>query len=496
MQIEVSSNPVEKVSSDVIISFVFEDKKSYAPTESFIKLDKALASVLSQTLKLESFTGKEGSSVTVFTHGKILSPRVMVVGLGKKEEFTPVVLRKIIAGVIKKLNKATNSVSVELPTDDIGMVKMLAQGFLLGNYKFTQYLKKDPAEKELEAIIIAGVLKASQKEYEKEISEATLICNAIRLTRDLVNEQAAVATPTYLAKVAQDIAKANPEITVKIYDKKECEKMGMEAFLGIARASVDVPPRFIHLEYTPKGYKGDKKVALIGKGITFDTGGISIKPEKYMADMKMDMAGAAAVLGVFSIISHFKPNVPVMGLIAATPNLISGSSLVPGDVVRAMNGKTIEILNTDAEGRVTLADSMSYATKNGATEMIDLATLTGACMVALGTDYAGLFSNNKSLTEKVMKAAIVSGEKVWELPLPAEYKKLNKSEVADISNLASSMWGGAVTAALFLQEFVDNKPWVHLDIAGPAFAEGESELGPKGGTGFGVGLLISYLSML
>jgi leucyl aminopeptidase len=498
MQIEVSENKIEKVSSDIVLLFTFQKGKTFETTEHLKKIDKLLDGNLINALKLEMFKGKEGSTVSLFTNNKLLSPRVMVVGLGEQKDFTPTVLRKVVAGVTKKLHKSTNSISVAMPEDSSEtIIRMMAEGFLLGNYKYNHYLKKDPEEKEIDIVILTEVAKVEVKNVTKYIDETHQLFQAVKLARDLVNEQAAVATPAYLAKVAEDIAKSDPSITVKVYDEKECKKMGMEAFLGIARAaSAETPPRFIHLEYTPKGYKGDKKVALVGKGITFDTGGISIKPEKYMADMKMDMAGAAAVLAVFSIIAHVKPNVPVMGLIAATPNLISASSLVPGDVVRAMNGKTIEILNTDAEGRVTLADSMSYATKNGATEIVDLATLTGACMVALGTDYAALYSNNDDLKNRVMKAAQMSGEKVWEMPLVKEYKKLNKSDVADISNLASSMWGGSITAALFIEEFVDEKPWVHLDIAGPAFAEGEFELGPKGGTGFGVGMLISYLSMV
>ena len=211
-------------------------------------------------------------------------------------------------------------------------------------------------------------------------------------------------------------------------------------------------------------------------------------------DMKMDMSGAAIVLAVFSVISKIKPDFPVIGLIAATPNLISGTSLVPGDVVKALNGKTIEILDTDAEGRVTMADSLSYAVKQGATEILDFATLTGACMVALGDDITGLFSNNRDLAERVKKAAFDAGEKMWELPLEKQYKEMNKSEVADISNIPNSRYGGAITAALFLEEFVDGKPWVHMDIAGPAFASKHNDFGPKGGTGHGVRTVLNLLS--
>jgi leucyl aminopeptidase len=235
-------------------------------------------------------------------------------------------------------------------------------------------------------------------------------------------------------------------------------------------------------------------LAIVGKGITFDSGGINVKTGGHMQDMKMDMAGAAIVLSVFSVISKVKPEFPVIGVIAATPNMISGKSLVPGDVVKAMNGKTIEILDTDAEGRVTMADSLSFAVKEGATKILDFATLTGACMVALGNDITGLFSNNNELTAEIKKAAFDAGEKMWELPLEKEYKDMNKSEVADIANIPNSRYGGAITAALFLEEFIDNKHWAHMDIAGPAFAEKSTDLGPKGGTGHGVRTVLNLLS--
>ncbi len=270
--------------------------------------------------------------------------------------------------------------------------------------------------------------------------------------------------------------------------------MGMDAFLGVSRAA-QTPPKFIFLEYKPEKSRSNEKLALVGKGITFDSGGINVKTGDGMSDMKMDMSGAGVVLSVFSVITRIKPDYPVIGLIAATANMISGQSLVPGDVVKAMNGKTIEILNTDAEGRVTLADSLSFAVRQGATKIIDLATLTGAAMIALGPDISGLFSNNSELAEQIKKSAKLAGEKVWEMPLVKEYKQMNKSEVADIANIPNSRYGGTITAALFLQEFVGDKKWAHLDIAGPAFLTKSSDISPKGGTGYGVRTMINLLSL-
>ena len=371
--------------------------------------------------------------------------------------------------------------------------QIVAEGFLLGAYEFSKYKSKDEKnEKKLEAIIFAA--KGQDKKLISEgIEKAKIFAEATILARDLVNEQAAVATPSYLSELAKSIAKKDPKrIKCKVIDRQEAEKMGMNAFLGVARAA-ETPPKFIVLEYIPDKLKSKEKLALVGKGITFDSGGINVKPGDHMSDMKMDMSGASVVLSVFSVISEIKPDFSVLGLIAATPNLISGRSIVPGDIVKAMNEKTIEILNTDAEGRVTMADSLSYAVKQKATKIIDLATLTGACVIALGEEIAGLFSNDKVMADQVKKAAFNAGEKVWELPLEKDYKELNKSSVADIANIPSTRYGGAITAALFLEEFIGNTPWVHLDIAGPACLSKGSDISEKGGTGFGVRTILNLL---
>lgn len=497
MQFEFSPQSLDSVSSDVAVVFVFEGKKEYEPTESFVILDKALSGLLTNVLKEEKFDGKEGNSLTIYTNKKILAPKVMVVGLGKKKDVTPSTLRKVGASLSKKRGKNTSTISLPLLSEkDTSVAKdeqvmMMAQGLLLGNYKFSQYQKKDENEKELEMIIFSGEKSVTQ--FKDALDEAERLYNAIKLARDLVNEQAAVATPTFLAKVARDIAHKNPQITCTVYDKKQAEKLGMNAFLGVARGSDEIPPMFVHLEYTPKGYKGKKKLAVVGKAITFDTGGVSLKPWQYLANMKLDMAGGAAILGLFSVIDKIAPSMPIMGIFAATPNVVSAKSYVPSDIFRAMNGKTIEIINTDAEGRVTLADSLSYAVKKGATEIIDLATLTGASMSALGLEISALYSNDEKLKKDILDAASKSGERVWEMPLVKEYKDSIKSDVADLVNLHNSPYGGSITAALFLEEFIDEKPWVHLDIAGTAFAEKEHDLGPKGGTGVGVAMLIEYL---
>ncbi|KKU95471.1 MAG: putative cytosol aminopeptidase, partial [Candidatus Gottesmanbacteria bacterium GW2011_GWA1_48_13] len=318
------------------------------------------------------------------------------------------------------------------------------------------------------------------------------VAQAVCFARDLVNEPPSLTTPTYLSRQALGIAKASALVSCEVLDKSDMEKLGMGGILGIARGS-DEEPKFIKLSYAGGGRK---TVALVGKGITFDSGGLSLKSSEGMETMKIDMAGAAAILGIFQALTVLKPKVNVVGLICATENMPSGGAIKPGDVVTAMNGKTIEILNTDAEGRVVLADGLSYAVEKVKPDvMVDLATLTGACMVALGEEISGLFANDAKLAQSLKEAAEQSGEKIWELPLAKEYKELLKSSVADIKNISGKRYGGAINGALFLQEFVpDNIPWAHLDIAGPAWAEKDTPLEPRGATGVGVRMMLCWLN--
>lgn len=505
MKFEITSNTLDKISADALLLFAFSQQASNSAriflTEGFYNIDKILKGFLQETLNQEEFKAKEGEIIGIPLSKKLLIPKVFVLGLGDKNKFNGNILRKAMAVFSANIKNKTQSVSLipllktESNLETNVLAQSISEGFLLGAYTFNKYKKQEEGKKTLETIIISEPNKNTALKIKEGVKRGETFAKAVTIARDLVNEPSFIVNPTFLANMAKDIARKNPQIKCAVYEKEELEKMGMNAFLGVARGA-DTPPKFIYLEYLPAGRQAsqDKKTAIVGKGITFDSGGVSIKPGDAMKDMKIDMAGAAAVLGVFSVISEIKPKHTVLGLIAATPNLISGKSIVPGDVVRAYNGKTIEILNTDAEGRVTLADSLSFAVKKGASEIVDLATLTGACEVALGTDIAGLFSNNDILKDKIKQAAGETGEKIWELPLANEYKELNKSEVADISNIPSSRYGGAITAALFLEEFIDNKPWVHLDIAGPAYQAKAYDLGPKGGTGFGVRLVLEYLT--
>jgi leucyl aminopeptidase len=497
MQFEFVSKSLLEISSDVLIVFAGQTKKKekseFKALNSFNTLDKSLNGALLKAVKSSDFEGKRGETLSFFPESKGLSDWIIIVGLGELEKIELDDVRRVAGKVIRSIHGKVKALTLEIPLSEIGLSldlssQMFTEGIILGDYAFKKY-KSEKEKKELSTVIFntADITKTKAGSNLGRIySEATIVA------RDLVNEQSALVTPSYLADYAKSIAKKDSGIKCKIIEKDEAKKLGMEAFLGVARAS-STPPKFIHLEYTPPKISGKEKLALVGKGITFDSGGMNVKPGDYMKDMKMDMSGAAVVLGIFSVISDIRPKYPVMGLIAATPNMISGDALVPGDVVKAMNGKTIEILNTDAEGRVTMADSLSYAVENKATTIIDIATLTGAVMVALGPDITGLFSNDKKLKDDLLSSAQKAGEKMWELPLDEDYKEMNNSDVADISNLPNSIFGGSVTAALFLQEFVEDTKWAHLDIAGSAFITKPSDISQKGATGHGVRTILNYL---
>ncbi len=456
-------------------------------------VDKEFAAVVSQVIKDDGFDGSFGKTVVV--HGA--SPkRVIVVGMGKVADLTVYDVQSLGAVAARKAKELHASdvaivVSPELMTH-YSMAKVaeaLTMGAILGTYTFTKHKAPDKKAHVLSSLTLTA--KEEVEELKQGALYGEVVARAVAFTRDLVNEPSSVTTPTYMAEVAQSLAKKNPAITVEVLDRAAMKKLGMGGLLGIAQGT-DEEPKFIRLNY--KG-GGKKTIALVGKGITFDTGGLSLKTSDGMETMKLDMAGAAAILGAFSVLSEVKPSAHVVGLLSVTENMPSGKAVKPGDVVRAMNGKTIEILNTDAEGRVVLSDALSYAVeKVKPDEMVDLATLTGACMVALGEEIAGIFCNTPAFAEKLKTIATDTGEKLWELPLAKEYKNLLKSTVADIKNISGKRYGGATTGALFLQEFVpDSIPWAHLDIAGPAFAESEKPLTPRGGTGFGVALLLEYL---
>ncbi len=337
-----------------------------------------------------------------------------------------------------------------------------------------------------------GADKGELTALSQGIDKGKVLAEAANLARDMANESANYMTPARMAEVATGLARTYG-LEVDVLEREQIQELGMGGLLGVAQGSQQ-PPRFIVLRYRG-GDSAEEDVALLGKGVTFDSGGISIKPSEGMGEMKGDMAGGAAVVAAMSAIARLKPGVNVVAIIPATENMPSGDALKPGDIITAMNGKTIEIISTDAEGRIILADALSYAEKLGARFIVDVATLTGSCRAALGDVYTGVFGNNQELVDKVIAAGAEAGERMWQMPMPEQYKEQNKSDVADIKNVGGK-WGGAITAAQFLAEFVDNTPWVHLDIAGTSLSEKERGYLVKGATGVPVRTLVNLILSL
>lgn len=449
--------------------------------------------VWADELKAVSFTSEFKESHHVFMDKKEL----LFVGLGAEESFDLGKFAEIIAYVaVKCRDLKKDQINLVIPKtnfSDIDLGKVLIESINLALYQFVKYKtdKKEFNFSELN-LFLDGLTGSRIKSLNRGFEIGNAFSLAVNYARDLVNEPSSVTTPTFLADEAKKLEKISKNIEVTAFDAKKMKKLGMEASLSIGKGSVE-EPKFIKIEYKPK--KSFNKIILVGKGLTFDSGGLSIKPSNSMETMKMDMAGAAAVIAVFKVLEKLEIKANVIGLISAVENMPSGSSVKPGDVVRAFNGKTIEILNTDAEGRVTLADSLSYAASLKPKMILDFATLTGACMVALGELITGIMGNDNQVVRQIIEAGNRENESLWQLPLEEKYKEMLKSAVADIKNTAKK-YGGAITAGLFLREFVDNLPWAHLDIAGPAYYEKGTDLIPKGGSGIPVKTILRFLMSL
>jgi leucyl aminopeptidase len=489
LEIKVIVGDIAQIEADAIVVNLFEGVEQ--PGGATAAVDKVLDGAIISLISRGEIKGKFGEVSIVHTFGKLPAGIVAIAGLGKLQDFNVDKIRGVAGEFCRALRKSNcHKIATILHGAGIGSIeleasaKAIAEGALLGLYSFTKY--KKPEHEDIEEMLIVVRERGKAPILEEAISKGKLVAEATNLARDMVNEPANYMTPSQMAEAAKEIA-SKYNLEFKVFDRRDMEAMGMGALLGVAKGS-NQPPKLITLSY-----KGDelseKALGFLGKGITFDSGGISIKPSEGMSEMKDDMAGAAAVMTALGAIAQLKPKVNVTAIIPATENLPSGSALKPGDVLKAMNGKTIEVISTDAEGRLILADALSYAQKLGLSPLIDLATLTGACRVALGTLYSGIFGNDQDLIDKVLRAAEGTGERMWQMPMPEEYKEQNKSEIANVKN-TGNRYGGAITAALFLTEFVDNTPWVHIDIAGTASSNKESGYTTKGATGVGVRTLV------
>ncbi len=494
MEIRVKTKDILDEKSDAAIITVFEGEPL---TGVLARADKALGGVIARAMAQGEFTGK-ADETTVFRAGGAFPggpERVLVAGLGKKGKFKPDNLRRAAgasSAALRALNlkDATASVPDRLgKLDASDSARMWAEGSIMGLYSFDTFKTPDPKKKELGRLTLIVSDKSDESPAKKGMETGRSIAESVCMARDMINAPANKMTPAVMAENAKKIAR-NYKLRLKVLDREDCEKLGMGAYLGVALGSVQ-PPKFIILEYRG-GRKDQRPVVIVGKAITFDSGGISIKPSEGMEKMKYDMAGGAAVMAVAQAAAALKLPINLVALVPASENLPSGSALKPGDVVRAMNGKTIEIISTDAEGRLVLSDALCYAHRYQPAAILDIATLTGACVIALGDLAIGMMGNDAGLINDVRAAGEASSERVWELPMWDEYLERMKGDVTDLKNVGGRQ-AATVTAGKFLQEFVGETPWVHLDIAGTAWEEKGRPYVPKGARATGVLLILEYL---
>ena len=485
MQITATATPLLHWTGGTLALGMFEDTTEL--TRDLKQLDEQLSGTIGELISEEEFKGKSGSTVSTRLSGNQTVRKLILVGLGKAEDISVDSYRTGAAAIARLATKDKNlGISLPIKGEASEIAQAITEGIHLALHQDNRF-KSEPEDSEtkLETIDLLGL--GSQT---TAITKAEQICTGVILARELVAAPANEVTPITLAETAQQIASEHG-LELEIFEQEECAQLGMGSFLGVAKAS-DLPPKFIHLTYKPVGTPR-RKLAIVGKGLTFDSGGYNLKTGgSGIETMKMDMGGAAATLGAAKAIAQLKPDVEVHFISAATENMISGKGMRPGDILTASNGKTIEVNNTDAEGRLTLADALVFAEKLEVDAIVDLATLTGACVVALGNDISGLWSTDEKVAEEIKAAAELAGEKFWQMPLEEKYFDGLKSPIADFKNTGPRA-GGSITAALFLKQFVKDTPWVHLDIAGPVWADKESGVKNSGATGFPVQTLVNWV---
>ncbi len=490
MLVKIEKKSILDIEADVIIVNLFEGVTMPGGVTGIV--DKAFNNVISNfVIAKEKFEGKYGSiyQLPLVDCGK----KVFITGLGKQSEFTYTKIRDLTAKVVRLCNKEKNvekAVSILHGAGVAGLcpqrcAQMITEGAISGTYAFDKY-KSDKKENTLKEFIIAEIDDEKFAKAQEGVKKGIITGEAVNRARNLINESSQYLYPETLAEYTVE----NSGVKTTVYNKEQIKEMGMNAFLAVGQGSVH-EPKFIHMEYKPANAK--KKIAIVGKGITFDAGGLDLKPPSSMLTMRDDMSGAAAVISTMKAISELKPDVEVHAIVAACENMPSGSAYKPGDVIIAKTGRSIEIDNTDAEGRVTLADALAYAEELGVDEIIDIATLTGACMVALGTVASGIMGNNDEKIKEFIEIAEKAGERFWQMPMFEEYGDLLKSDIADTKNTGGRN-GGASAAGIFLSKFIKNTPWIHLDIAGTAFLDKANSEGIKNATAVGVRSLIKYIA--
>ncbi|HEY2475222.1 MAG TPA: leucyl aminopeptidase [Candidatus Cybelea sp.] len=492
MQVRLTHDAPDRVRAGALVVPFFSD----SPLEGISAgVDAALGGIIADALATKEIAGRLGENVLVYAKDQPYR-RVLAVSLGERARFEPSFLARYAGSAVRYLGRRNvEQIAIALPKEAQGYeaacASFIAEGAITGAFETTLY--QDKPERRIvtdEVTILAGTL--NEKELQRGIARGTALGNAVNLARRLAITPANDMTPTRLAEEATKVAQ-DGTLEIEVLDEERARREGMGSFLSVAQGSAQ-PPKFIILRYT--GDPGSKELlALVGKGITFDTGGISIKPADKMEDMKYDMSGGAGVIAAMSAIGAVKPKLNVVGLVPATENMPGGKATKPGDIVRAMNGKTIEVINTDAEGRLILADALAYANKLGATKIVDAATLTGACVIALGHASSAAVTNDEAFGAEFLNAAKSTGERYWQMPYYEDYLIAMKSDIADLKNTGGRA-AGTLTAAAFLREFVNSTPWIHLDIAGTAYLENESAWQAKGPTGTPVRAFVALVEAL
>jgi leucyl aminopeptidase len=498
MKTILSLSPAAQLETECLVAVVLDrsekdraekDKSAKDKTDPYVSADKSVQQSAADLLSSGDITGKTFELAWLHKPAGLKAKRLLLIGGGKTKKFSSSDLRKLAGAAVRALKpRAVRSFAFILPSEIPAeeAVKAVVEGAIVGNFDPDTY-KSDRKDQNVESLTV--VATGDQSKLQSALDEARILAESQNFTRDLVNEPSNHMTPTILAERAQQMSKETG-LKCEVYGPDKIKELKMGAFWGVAQGS-DEPPALIVMRYEPAGAPEKPVLGLVGKGVTFDTGGISIKPADNMEKMKYDMAGGATMIGAMRAIALLKPKIKVIGIVCATENMPSGKAQKPGDIQTAMSGKTIEIINTDAEGRLVLADGLCYARQLGCTHLIDAATLTGAVVVALGYYNAGIFSNDDAFYEAFTKALAKSGEKMWRLPVTDEYLDQTRSSIADLMN-TGGRWGGASTAAAFLKEFAEDTPWLHLDIAGTAWMEDQKPWIAKGPSGVAVRSLVEF----
>jgi leucyl aminopeptidase len=496
MRITLDAKPFEALETEALVTYIFEDGD--VSQGRIAELDKRTGGLLGRLIKGGEATGKALETTLVHAPAGLKAARLLLIGAGKRDQFNTATLRKV-AGVALRYLKArsVHNFVFGVREGDASEAKAQAatEGAVAANFETDKYKTEKKNNKHIESLAIGGYREEERATGEKGIARGRVIGEAQNFARDLVNEPSNKMTPRILAEKAQAMA-TEAGLQVEILDEKKIADLKMGALLSVAQGSVE-PPRMIVITYTPANPRpGAPVVGLVGKAVTFDTGGISIKPADGMEKMKYDMAGGATMIAIMRALAVLKPNVKVICVVPSTENMPGGRAQKPGDIQTAMSGKTIEVLNTDAEGRLILADGVHYAKLLGATHLIDAATLTGAIVVALANVNVGVFGSDQAWTDKLLASAKAAGEKMWQLPMDDEYREFIKGSFADIQNIGSGKGGGSITGAWFIREFVGDTPWIHLDIAGTAWNDEAKPWLAKGPTGVALRTLVHLVLSL